>query len=240
MYRIAFSLAIALAPAALSAQVSARAQSQAHADAQVKSNSGTQASASTSVDAEVAIARERGLPARPIQRRAAEGRAKGASEAQVAAAARRMRVNLETAHKAMVRAGRTQPSDEEVERGAYAAERGYTRAQIEAVVASAPSDRSLVVAFDVLAKLAARGVPVTKALAQVQSKLEARASDAQIDALATMNANTHGGVVAGRAVQGDAGASANAAVGAAAKGANGAASATGAVSGAVGAVIKKP
>lgn len=240
MHRIALSLVIALTPAALAAQTSARAQSQANADAQVKTSSGAQASASTSVDAEIAVARERGLPTRPIRRRAAEGRAKGATEAQVAAAARRMRANLETAHEAMVRAGREQPSDEEVERGAYAMERGYTRAQLEAVVASAPSDRSLVVAFDVLTRLSARGVPVAKALAQVQSKLVSRASDAQINALATTNSNAQGSVGAGHGVHGDATATGNAAVGAATKGASGAASATGAVGAAVGAVLKKP
>jgi len=205
MNRIAFSLVLALTPTALFAQTSARVQSHTKADADVKTSS-AQASASTSVDAEIAVARERGLPTQPIRRRAAEARAKGRTEAHAAMAAGRMRANLEAAHEAMVRAGREQPRDEETERGAYALERGYTSAQVEAVARSAPSDRSLVVAFDVLSRLAARGVASANAVAQVQSRLETRATDAQISATAG----------------------------------KGAVSATGAVSGAVGTVIKKP
>jgi hypothetical protein len=157
MNRIAISLVFVLTPAALVAQQSTRAQSQTRADVEVKS-SNVQASSSVAVDAEVAAARERGLPTRPIERRAAEARAKGRTEAQAALAAGRMRANLESAHDAMVRAGRPSPSNDEVERGAHVMERGYTSAQVEAVARSAPSDRSLVVAFDVLTRLAARGV----------------------------------------------------------------------------------
>jgi hypothetical protein len=242
MHKIAFSLVIALTPAVLSAQASARVQSSTKADAQIKSNSGTQASASSSVDAEVAVARDRGLPTQPIRRRAAEGRAKGATEAQVTAAAGRLRANLEVAQDAMIRAGRTRPRDQEVERGASVIERGYTSADIEVVARSAPSDRSLVVAFDVLTRLAARGVSSSEAIARVRSKLESRAPDAQISALVGATTTTTAGVGAGRAVQGGAASTGNAAVGAAANGTSGAVSATGtaAVTGAVGGVIRKP
>jgi hypothetical protein len=235
MNRTAFSLVLALTPVALSAQTSASAQSHTKADAEVRTGS-AQVSGFTSVDAEVGVARERGLPTQPIRRRAAEARAKGRTEAEAAMAAGRVRANLEAAHEAMVRAGRKQPRDEETERGAYALERGYTSAQVEAVARSAPSDRSLVVAFDVLSRLAARGVTSTNAVAQVQTRLESRVPDAQISALASSGANA--GVGVGRGVEGGAAAAGNAAAGATAG--TGAVSATGAVSGAVGTVIKKP
>ena len=227
-------LAVALTPAALTAQ-SVQAKGQARTSANATAGE-TSAQSATSVDAEIAIARRKQLPEERIRRRVAEGRAKGASEAQLALAASRVRANLEAAHEAMVRAGRSQPSDDEVDRGAGAIERGYTSAEIEAVVKAAPSDRSLVTAFDVLTRLAARGVTTGKALAQVQSRLEARATDTELDALVNANAG-------GRAAVGTPGAAvggkANAAVGAAAAGAaGGAASATGTVSGKVGAVIK--
>jgi hypothetical protein len=219
---------IALAPAALAAQVagSASARVQAGADAQVGKSVSASAASSTTVDAEIAVARERGLPERPIRRRVAEGRAKGASEEQVALAARRVRMNLETAHEAMVSAGRARPSDEEVERGASAMEHGYTPAQIEAIASAAAGDRSLVVAFDVLARLSERGVPTARALAEVQSKLEPRATDTAIDALVTSGA----GVGAKRS---GASVGANAAAGAATSVKAGAASVTGAVKGVV-------
>lgn len=235
MFKTVLSLCM-LVPAALAAQVTAgaSARSQTNADARLGKSATVSATSSTSVDAEVAAARERGLPERPIRRRAAEGRAKGASEAQVAVSARRVRMNLQSAQEAMVRAGRARPSDEEVERGASAIERGYTRAHIEAVAKSAPSDRSLVVALDVLAQLSERGVPVGKALAQVQSKLESRASDTSISALVTSSTNANLGV-GGPA---NAGVGANAAAGAASSATKGAASVTGAVTGSVKGVIK--
>jgi hypothetical protein len=214
MKTVALSLVLAFTPATLLAQ-SARAEAQ--------------------VDAEVSIAHERGLPTQPIRRRAAEARAKGRTEAQAALAARRMRAQLETSHDVLVQAGRERPRDEEVERGAYVLERGYTRAQVEAVVKSAPSDRSLVVAFDVLTRLAARGVTSTNAVSQVQSRLEARATDAQLTALASSNATLGVGSAPGGAA-----ASGNAAAGAGVTATKGAASATGSVTGAVGGVLKKP
>lgn len=230
MYRIAMIAAL-LSPALAAAQTTVGASSQTSAQVGVGQNN---AQASSSVDAEIAIARRSGVPTQPIRRRAAEGRAKGATEAQVALAARRVRMNLETAHSAMIRAGRTRPSDQETEQGGCALESGYTSAQIEAVVKSAPSDRSLVVAFDVLTKLAARGVETGKALATVQSRLDARATDAQISALASGNGNAG----AANGVGGSAAAGANAAVGAAATGTRGATSVTGGVTGTVGGVIK--
>jgi hypothetical protein len=228
MYKIAI-IATVLAPALAAAQVTASAKSETATEARAGRSS---VQASSSVDAEVAIAKRRGLPTRPIERRAAEGRAKGAAEAQVALAARSVRMNLETAHSAMVRAGRARPSDEEVEQGAVAVERGYTSAQVEAVVKSAPSDRSLVVAFDVLTKLATRGIETGKAVATVQSRLEARATDTQISALA--GAGMNGSLGATDVAGASAAAGANAAVTAT----RGGSSVAGGVTGAVGGVIK--
>jgi len=241
MYKTAFSL-IALVPAALAAQVAAgaSARTDTKADAHVGKSTSASVASSASVDAEISAARAHGVPERPIRRRVAEGRAKGASDAQVAAAAHSLRLGLEASEAAMVRAGRAQPSDEEIARGAYAMERGYTDAQIEAVARSAPSDRSLVVAFDVLTRLSERGVPVARALAQVQSKLAARETDASIDALASARTNAGAGAGLGVGhVTGAATATGNAAAGAAASGTSATGSATGAVSGVIGAT-KKP
>jgi hypothetical protein len=246
MFKTTISL-IALVPVALAAQVSAGASAQSHTKVGAQTGKSTNASveSSMSVDAEIAAARARRLPERPIRRRVAEGRAKGASETQLAASAHSMRLHLESAEEAMVSAGRERPSDQEIERGAYAMERGYTHAQIEAVARSAPSDRSLVVAFDVLARLQDRGLSVTRAVAQVQSKLASRASDASIDALVSANTNANANANLGAGASRVTGATSttatgNAAAGAAASGASAAGAATGTVSGAVGGVIRKP
>jgi hypothetical protein len=227
MIRTAVSL-IALIPAvALAQAVGASGQAKAKTEAQVGSSSVTSA---TTVDAEIAAARTRGLPERPIARRVAEGRAKGATEAQQAASAHQLRVSMESAAEVMEKAGRT-PSGDEIERGGYAMERGYSRADIESVVKAAPADRSLVVALDVLARLQDRGVGTAQALAQVQSKLAAKADDAALESLAAVNANAAvNAVTPAAAVDG------KAAVGAAAGAAGAAAGVTTKATG----IIKKP
>ena len=176
MFRTAITL-LAFVPAALAAQTTASATS------------------SMTVEGEVAAARAWRLPEEPIRRRVAEGRLKGASEAQLALAAHKVRLTMEGAQSAMVSAGRMKPTDEEVERGGNAMERGYTREQLQVVVKSAPSDRSLVVAFDVLTRLNEKGMPVAKALAQVQAKLEARQSDESIGTLLQAQATANAGGV---------------------------------------------
>lgn len=252
MKTITKSLVILLAPAALFAQTGGQAGAQGSSATTAKTSSGTNVSANASATAQAkgefrapssfsaegqaklnamyAEAREHHVPREPMAKRVDEGRAKGASETAVIASAGKVKANLEASQEAMVAAGRQHPSDEECERGEAAMERGVTKAQITAVAKSAPHDRSLVVAFDVLAKLAARGVPVTQAVAQVQTNMTSGASDAALSALATAAVNSNG-------------ANANGANAAANAGANAAATAkplTGTVTGTVGGVVKKP
>lgn len=165
------------------------------------------AEAQAKVDADLRTARERRLPEEPIRRRVAEGEAKGAADARIVAASGETLAQLEASSDAMVRGGRRDPSDAEVARGAQLIARGYTSAQIEAVARRAPSDRSLVVAFETLASLRARGASTDRAVAQVQSRLAARASDAEIRQLgidANAAAQVDGSV--GRGGMGQAGA----------------------------------
>jgi len=189
------SFMMVLVPAALCAQVSGQAQAgsqaqasgqaQVDASAEFKAPSGFSAEASAKLEAMYAEAREHHVPRRAIARRVEEGRAKGASEAVIIASAAKVKANLEATQDAMVSAGRAHPSDEECERGASAMERGVTKAQIRAIAKSTQGDRSLVVAFDVLAKLTLNGVPGDQAVAQVQAKVSAGASDASLTSLVT-------------------------------------------------------
>jgi len=189
MKKVTLAAALVLAPTLAHAQSGAgiQVQSQTQVEASARSRGGSRLSAESQakVDADVRVARERHLPEEPIRQRVAEGQAKGASESQVVAASGSALAELETAHDAMVAAGRKDPSNEEVTRGARLVARGYTRAQLETVARRAPSDRSLVVAFETLTALRARGVSSAEALAQVEGKLAARASDAEIESLAS-------------------------------------------------------
>jgi hypothetical protein len=251
MKTITKSLVILLAPAALFAQAGGQAGAQA-GSATTARTGGTAASANASATAQAtgefrapssfsaegqaklnamyAEAKEHKVPREPMAKRVDEGRAKGANETAVIASAGKVKANLEASQEAMVAAGRSHPSDEECARGESAMERGVTKAQITAIAKSAPGDRSLVVAFDVLTRLAARGVPVTQAVAQVQTNMTSGAGDAALTALVTAAANSNG-------------ANSNGANAAANAGANAAATTkplTGTVTGVVGGAVKKP
>ena len=241
MKKIAIAAAIVLAPALAgaqsTAQVQVQSQMQVHASGsprqraaqrtEAKERPRLSADAQAKVDANVKAARARHLPEQPIRDRVAEGEAKGASDAQIVAASGRTLVTLETSFDAMVRAGRTQPSDAEVTRGSQLVARGFTSAQIEAVARRAPSDRSLVVAFETLTSLQAKGTSTSDASARVEQMLAARVSDARMHELA-VNASA-AGQVGGALGHGAANGEANgAAVGSAGAGAGSAAAGAGA------------
>ena len=279
MRKITLAASLLVAPAITQAQASVQAQSQTTVStsasaspakrataAQVSSATSSSTSlshtrehqlsadAQSRVDADLHVARERKLPEEPIRQRVAEGQAKGAGDAQIVAASGRTLVDLQSSFDAMIRGGHRNPGDAEVSRGASLLARGYTSVQIEGVARKAPSDRSLVVAFDALTSLQARGVATTNAVAQLEGQLAARATDAQLLGLATSvgatggsrGSNTTGSAsgtvtasVAGSTAAG-AGAAATGAMGAAASGATTGVSATGGVTGAVSGVLGKP
>jgi hypothetical protein len=183
-----FSLALAFVPMVLYGQSSGRSQAQAQASATANARVSLEpprefsAEGRAKLEAMYKEAREKDLPPEPVARRVAEGRAKGATEAQILVSAEKVKGNLEATHSAMVRAGR-KPTPSETETGAAAIEQGVTEAQLEAMAKKTPSDRSLTVAFDVLSELTAKGMPVGNALTQVQAKLDARAPDSAIQSL---------------------------------------------------------
>ncbi|MDB4885354.1 MAG: hypothetical protein JWN79_792, partial [Gemmatimonadetes bacterium] len=177
----------ASAQSSTEARVDASAERHAAADAsnaasrmESRAESRLSAEASARIEANVRTARARKLPEQPIRDRAAEGQAKGASDAQIVAASARALADLQTSHDAMVRAGREEPSGEEVARGASLVARGFTSTQLEAVARRAPADRSLTVAFETLTSLQANGASTAKAAARVEQLLAARASDDQL------------------------------------------------------------
>lgn len=261
MKKITLAASLLITPAIVHAQTSVQAQSKASINTSVLASGGEHrlgADAQSKVDANLRVARERKLPDEPIRQRVAEGQAKGASDAQVVAASGRTLVDLQSSFDAMGRGGHSSPSDAEITRGAALMARGYTSVQIEGIARKAPSDRSLVVAFDALTSLQARGVSTGRAIAQLEGQLAARASDAQLlafaangDAMAGVSGALSGGRTAasatgsasGMAASGIAG-SAAAGAGAAATGAVGSAasgaSATAGVKGALSGVLGKP
>lgn len=240
-------LALSLVPTVLVAQAAGSSQERVKSEAKVETKAEGQTSVPTGFTAEsrarleatFSVAREKGLPEEPIRNRMAEGRAKAASEAQIVTAAEQVVTRLESSQRAMLRAGRDEPQDEEVARGAQAMERGATEAQLETLVRHAPADRSLVVAFEVLSELSARGLPTEHALARVAARLDARASDAAlVELLGSVSAELGAGLGA-PGNSGRAAATGNVDAGAQST-AKGVTAVGAGVTGTVGAVLKKP
>ena len=239
-------LALICAPGALVAQ-QATASASASSQASVSVPASYSAESKASIEASFKRAQQKNVPDQAMRERLAEGQAKAASDAQVATAIQKTEARLEASQSALVRAGRSNPTPQEVNAGEQAMARGATEANVEALAKHAPADRSLVVAFDVLSKLQAQGQPVDQALAAITAKLDARANDDALLSL-TGNASAAGAANAGGNNPNASGAAsaaggATAGVGAAAKGATNAAAGVGAaVSGTVKAVVppKKP
>lgn len=251
------TLAMTFTPALLFAQASTTTTTSARAGATVDSPRahavvGVQASAGTdgefqapsdfsardraNLEATFRRARAEHVPEQPLRERVAEGQTKGASAEQIVVATAMLETRLAASQNAMIRAGHAHPSDAEIERGAAAEEAGYTSAQIEAVARRTPPDRSLLVPLDVLAKLAARGVPTGQAVTQVESRLDARASDdALTSLLGSGDADASAASKAGTGAAAGVGAAGNAAAGVNA--AHGAGAVTGAVTGSVGGAV---
>jgi hypothetical protein len=80
--------------------------------------------------------------------------------------------------------GRNKPSAEEIEAGAEALRQGVDGAAVSELAKSAPSGRSLAVPLFVIGSLVDRGLPSDEALARVLARLEARASDRELETIA--------------------------------------------------------
>lgn len=131
----------------------------------------------------IAKARARDLPAAALENRALKFAARGVVprdiERSVAAHAERL-----GEAKGALEAGRgRKPTGDEVEAGAEAIRQGVDGAGVSALAKQAPSGRSLVMPLYVIGSLVDRGLPSDEALARVLARLQARATDADLERL---------------------------------------------------------
>jgi hypothetical protein len=168
-------------PALLAAQATGTANGEVQGKISVPSS--YSAESRTKIEAAFTAAHTKSLPDQILRDRLTEAQAANAAEADVVTSIQKLESQLEETQQALVQSGRQTPTADEITAAASAMEHGLTGAQVSALAKQAPADRSLVVAFNTLNKLAARGQPIDQALASVQAKLEAKASD---DAIATL------------------------------------------------------
>jgi hypothetical protein len=173
----------------------AATDAQPPADATERLRAALPADVAERVLSRIAQARERALPAQALENRALKYASRGidpvAIERAIGAHADRM-----LTVKGLLQGVRPQsPEADEVDAGAEALRQGVDGPTLSALAKSAPSGRSLAVPLFVLGGLVERGVPADSALARVRGRLEARASDTDLETLAngrSANAGNHG------------------------------------------------
>ena len=143
--------------------------------------------------ATIAEARAHELPARALEQRALKFAAKGVEPKLIAVSIEQQGERMEKAKDVLNDARGRKPSEDEIEAGAEAMRQGVDGAAVSELAKSAPSGRSLAVPLFVIGSLVDRGLPSDEALARVLARLQARASDAELEkipeGLGASNAN---------------------------------------------------
>ena len=134
--------------------------------------------------ARIAEARARELPAAALENRALKFAARGVAPADIECSVSEQAGRMDAAKRALAQARGGRPATgDEVEAGAEAMRQGVDGAAVSALAKSAPSGRSLAVPLYVIGGLTDRGLPSEEALRRVQARLQARASDAELQAM---------------------------------------------------------
>jgi hypothetical protein len=142
--------------------------------------------------ATIAAARAHELPAQALEQRALKFAAKGVEPKLIAKSIADQEDRMEKAKDALDDARGRKPSGDEIEAGAEALRQGVDGSAVSELAKSAPSGRSLAVPLFVIGSLVDRGLPSDEALAKVLARLQARASDRELETIADTNTSGAG------------------------------------------------
>jgi hypothetical protein len=131
--------------------------------------------------ARIADARARQLPAQALENRALKFAAKGVDPQDIERSVNEQAQRMEIARIALSSGRGSVPAGDEVEAGAEAMRKGVDAPSVSLLAKRAPSGRSLAVPLFVIGSLADRGLPSDEALQRVLARLQARASDADLE-----------------------------------------------------------
>lgn len=190
---------LALAPATLLAQDST-------------TTTGAGATADARVEAALETALDAGIPVALLERKIAEGKAKGVPMERIAVAVENRLEALTKARDAMVNAGLEHTTEGELAVAADAVQAGVSQTALATISQSAPQERRTV-AIAVLADLVALGHVPERALTRVQAALS-RGPEALANLRAESAAQVRAGGGAGAGVQVGAGVGARVELGA--------------------------
>ena len=131
--------------------------------------------------ARIADARARQLPAQALENRALKFAAKGVDPKDIERSVNEQAQRMESARSALASGRGSTPAADEIEAGAEAMRKGVDGASVSRLAKNAPSGRSLAVPLFVIGSLTDRGLPSDQALERVLTRLQARASDADLE-----------------------------------------------------------
>lgn len=165
-----------------------------HAQTTIRTENSAAASASagsSTIAGEAAMQQtvELGLPTAHVSSVIAEGRARGATVAQIDQAALAAHARLQASRDALRGDLRASPTDAEIEAGASALASGAEVSALADLRSAAPADRSLTASLHALASLTAQGLTSSAAATELAAMLTAGATDSQLSALSAIDAN---------------------------------------------------
>ena len=131
--------------------------------------------------AKIAEARARELPSQALENRALKFAARGVLAADIERSVNEHADRMQKAKDAIERGRGKKAEGDEVDAGAEVMRKGVDGAQVSALAKVAPSGRSLAVPLFVIGSLIDRGLPSDDALLQVQERMQARASDRELE-----------------------------------------------------------
>jgi hypothetical protein len=175
--RIALQLLVAVSLAqSVSAQVPAK-------DPSARLREVLPADVATRVLARIADARAHQLPAEALENRALKFAAKGVDPRSIERSVNEQALRMSNARAALITGRGSNPTADEIDAGAEVMRKGVDGALVSLLAKSAPRDRSLAVPLFVIGSLVDRGLPADQALQRVLTRLQSRASDADLEAM---------------------------------------------------------
>ena len=133
--------------------------------------------------ARIADARARQLPAAALENRALKFAAKGVDPNDIERSINEQAQRMESARAAISSGRGAAPASDEIEAGAEAMRKGVDGASVALLAKSVSSGRSLAVPLFVIGSLTDRGLPSDQALQRVLTRLQSRASDAELESM---------------------------------------------------------
>ena len=135
--------------------------------------------------ARIADARAHQLPAEALENRALKFAAKGVDPLNIERSVNEQALRMASARAALITGRGSNPAADEIDAGAEVMRKGVDGASVSQLAKSAPRDRSLAVPLFVIGSLVDRGLPADQALQRVLTRLQSRASDADLEAMSS-------------------------------------------------------